>query len=147
MKSKIKQITERNLDFINPLAIEAQSEGYGFVQRTIDEWNSGINTFSKRGEILFGIFILNSCMGIGGLNVDPYIDDPSIGRIRHLYISRSYRRKGLATQLLNKIILLASKHFNLLRLYTENPSASLFYESIGFTEYRAKKVTHILRYF
>ena len=131
MKFKINQITEFNLDFINPLANEAQFEGYGFVQRTIDEWKSGINTFSKDGEILFGIFISNSCIGIGGLNVDPYIDDPSIGR----------------TLLLNKIIRLASEHFKLLRLYTENPAASSFYESIGFLGINADKVTHVLRDF
>jgi len=147
MKFKINQITEFNLDFINPLANEAQFEGYGFVQRTIDEWKSGINTFSKDGEILFGIFISNSCIGIGGLNVDPYIDDPSIGRIRHIYISQNYRRKGLATLLLNKIIRLASEHFKLLRLYTENPAASSFYESIGFLGINADKVTHVLRDF
>ena len=147
MRFEINQITESNLDFINPLAIEAQSEGYGFVQRTIDEWKSGINNFSKKGEILFGIFTSNSCIGIGGLNVDPYINDPSIGRIRHIFISQKYRRKGLATLLLNRIIHLASDHFKLLRLYANNPSASLFYESNGFTESKAEKVTHILKDF
>ena len=147
MKFEIFQFTDFNIDSINNLAIEAQSEGYGFVRRTIDEWNSGINKFSKQGEILFGIFIANSCIGIGGLNVDPYINDPSIGRIRHVFISQKYRRKGLATQLLNRIIRLASENFKLLRLYTENPSASSFYESIGFIEKKAEKVTHILRDF
>jgi len=144
MKFEILQITDFNLNSITYLAIEAQSEGYGFVQRTIDEWKNNINNFSKEGEILFGIFVSSSCIGIGGLNVDPYIDDPSIGRIRHVFISQKYRRKGLATQLLNKIIHSASKHFKVLRLYTVNPIASLFYESIGFIRSNGEKMTHIL---
>ena len=81
------------------------------------------------------------------MNVDPYIKEPSIGRIRHIFISQKYRRKGLATRLLNRIIHLASNHFKLLRLYTNNPAASLFYEANGFTESKAEKVTHILRDF
>lgn len=147
MKFEIIQINDTNLESINFLAIEAQAEDYSFVQRTIDEWKSGINTFSKRGEILFGIFVSNSCIGIGGLNVDPYINDPSIGRIRHVFISKKYRDKGLATRLLNRIICLASEHFKLLRLYTENPIAASFYESIGFREIKAEKATHVLRDF
>ena len=147
MKFEIIQITDFNVDSLDSLAREAHFEGYGFVQRTIDEWKNGINNFSKKGENLFGIFIENSCIGIGGLNVDPYIYDPNIGRIRHVYISQKYRRKGLATLLLNRIIHLASEHFKLLRLYTENPNASSFYESIGFIEIKANKVTHILKDF
>ena len=81
---EINQITENNLDLIYPLATEAQTEGYRFVKRAIDEWKNGINAFSKKGEILFGVFLSSVCVGIGGLNVDPYIDDPNIGRIRHV---------------------------------------------------------------
>ncbi len=142
---EIKQIKDSSIDLLELLANEANSEGYRFVQRTIDEWRNCINTFSKKGEILFGIFISDLCVGIGGLNVDPFINNPNIGRVRHVYISQKYRRKGLATLLLRKIIQIAVKHFELLRLYTENPNASSFYESLGFIESKAEKETHILK--
>ena len=142
---EIKKIKDSSIGLLEILANEANSEGYRFVQRTIDEWRNCINTFSKKGEILFGIFISDLCVGIGGLNVDPFINNPNIGRIRHVYISPKYRRKGLATLLLRKIIQIAVKHFELLRLYTENPNASSFYESLGFIESKAEKETHILK--
>jgi len=36
---------------------EASLDGYKFLQRTIDEWKSGANTFSKPGEKFWAIVI------------------------------------------------------------------------------------------
>ncbi len=143
MKTKLLQVTTQNLHSLKPLAKKAELEGHNFVQRTILEWESGKNDFSKKGEILFGIFDSDLCVGIGGLNIDPYVNDSSLGRVRHLYISKNYRRMGLATQLIEKIIEVAQKHFTRLRLYTDNPSAALFYESLGFVKSNGIKETHI----
>jgi ribosomal protein S18 acetylase RimI-like enzyme len=145
MEFEIKQISEFNLGSLEPLAFEAQSEGYGFVQKTIDEWKNGVNTFSKKGEILLGIFKSDLCIGIGGLNVDPYIDDPSTGRIRHVYISKNHRRKGFAKLLLNKIMRISENHFDTIRLLTTNPAAVCLYESFGFVKVTTGiNVSHIL---
>jgi ribosomal protein S18 acetylase RimI-like enzyme len=132
MKVEIRQIIASNIGLLDKLAIEAQSEGFNFLQRVIDEWKNQTNEFSKKGEVLLGIFISELCIGIGGLNVDPYIEDPSIGRIRHVYIAQKHRRRGFATQLLRKIIKMAVMQFELLRLYTDIPNASSLYESLGF---------------
>jgi GNAT superfamily N-acetyltransferase len=145
MKVEIKQITDSSFGLLKNLAIEAYSEGYSFVRRAIDDWKSGINDFSKEGEILLGIFLSNSCIGIGGLNIDPYIEDPGIGRVRHVYISQKHRRKGFATVLLRRIINMAVENFEMLRLYTDIPNAGSFYESLGFIQSSGIKVTHILK--
>lgn len=144
MECEIIQITDLNLDSLHPLAIEAQSEGYNFIVRTIYDWNSKVNDFSKKGERLFGILISDNLIGIGGLNVDPFVNNPKIGRIRHIYISQKFRRKGYASLLMRKLIKIARKYFELLRLYTDNPIASSFYKSLGFVESNSFKVTHIL---
>jgi len=145
MKIEIKQIKDLNIGLLENLAIEAHIEGYNFVQRAIDEWKSGLNDFSKKGEILFGIFMSNLCIGIGGLNIDPYIENLSIGRIRRVYISQEHRRRGFATLLLRRIIDIAWNHFELLRLYTDIPNASSLYESLGFIPSNGFKVSHILK--
>ena len=145
MDVEIRQIDVSLIDLLEKLTVEAQLEGFNFVRRTIDEWKGGTNDFSKKGEILFGIFISNLCIGIGGLNVDPYIDDPCIGRIRHLYISQEHRRKGLATLLLQKIIKTATLNFEKIRLYTNNPEATSFYESMGYNHSNGVKESHILK--
>lgn len=147
MDVEIRQINASLIVLLEKLAVEAQLESFNFVRRTINEWKSGTNDFSKKGEILFGIFISNLCIGIGGLNVDPYVNDPSIGRIRHLYISQEHRRKGLATLLLQEIINTAMLNFETVRLYTNNPEASSFYESLGFDHSNGVKESHILKDF
>ena len=145
MEVEFIQINTSTIGLIENLAIEAHSEGFNFVRRAIDEWKSGMNDFSKEGEILFGVFISNSCIGIGGLNVDPYIEEPGTGRIRHIYISQKCRRKGYATLLLRKIIRMAAKDFKILRLYTDIPNASSLYESLGFIRSSGFKVSHVLK--
>ena len=33
-------------------------------------------------------------VGIGGLNIDPYLALPDVGRVRHLYVLRKCRGRG-----------------------------------------------------
>ena len=144
------KIIEMNDDLINSLkelASEATKNGDNFVQRTIDEWESGENTFSKPGEKLWSIYVDNNIVALGGLNKDPYIDNDEIGRVRHVYVSENYRGQGLSKILLKLIIDEAKKHFKTLRLSTKNPIAASLYESMGFekTDGDDHKATHIIR--
>ncbi len=52
------------------------------------------NTFSRPGEIPFEARFSPEMAGIGGLNTDPYLGDPPIGRIRRLYVAPNFRRLG-----------------------------------------------------
>jgi GNAT superfamily N-acetyltransferase len=136
--------TGSNYLLIESLVDESKQEGFEFVQRTIDGWNSGANRFSETGEGLWGLVFGTELIGIGGLNIDPYVEDASTGRVRHLYIRRDYRRKGCATLLMNKIIEQAQLHFQILRLFTVNPAAAAFYEQFGFEHLPGYKVSHVL---
>ncbi len=141
---KAIQITDENISSLDKLDLEATAEGYYSVRKTIDEWVSGVNDFSKQGEKFWGIFVLGECVAIGGLNIDQYVDDKNIGRVRHIYVSQKYRRQGLAKLLVNMIIQEARKNFTTLRLFTSNPIAALAYESMGFKKSNEYKATHIL---
>ena len=140
----ITEITDSNIDSLNELAQDAIADGHTSVQRTIDEWKDGSNKFSKDGEKIWGIFLSDQCIGIGGINQDPFIDDRTVGRVRHLYISTQYRRLGLSKVLLKLILTHAKKYFTSLRLSTKNPIAASFYESFGFKKTDGIKVTHLL---
>ena len=144
MKYAIKRISNLNIRALDSLARDAGSEGYGVVQKAITEWNSGFNRFSKRGEILWGVFIGAKCIAIGGLNVDPFAGNPEVGRVRRIYVSRNYRRKGIAKLLLDRIIKRAKKYFRILRLSTSNPNASNLYKSKGFIEKEGHRQTHVI---
>ena len=139
------EVTDDNIKELTDLAIEAHQEGYRFVQRTIDEWLLRKNDFSKPGEIFYAIKVDGKVVSIGGINVDPYVHDKSIGRIRHVYTSKEYRRRGYSKLILNKLISNAGLHFKVLRLSTNNEFASKLYVSLGFTKHMGHKVTHLMK--
>lgn len=64
--------------------------------------------------------------------MDPYVEDPSVGRVRHVYVAKAHRSFGVGRMLLQKIIEKAHGNFNTLRLRTHNPQAVKFYLSLGF---------------
>jgi GNAT superfamily N-acetyltransferase len=136
--------TEANYRMIESLVDESRREGFEFVQRTIEEWNSGANRFSRPGEGFWGLVSDGELIGIGGLNIDPYFDDAGVGRVRHLYIRQEYRRKGCAGLLMQTIMGQARLHFHTLRLFTANPVAAAFYDRLGFEYLPGDKVSHRL---
>ena len=138
--------TDSNYLLIEDLVDESKQEGIEFVQRTIDDWNIGVNRFSQPGEGLWGLISGAELIGICGLNIDPYVEDVGTGRVRHLYIRQTYRRKGCAGLLMNTIIERARLHFHILRLYTANPAAAMFYERLGFERLPGSRVSHVLSF-
>ncbi len=144
MEYTLKEINTDRIDFVEELAREAELEGFRFVRRTILEWNSGENNFSKRGESFYGVFLGDKCVAIGGLNIDPYSNMSTLGRVRHLYVSKKHRRKGLAKLLLKEILKAAEGNFQQVRLYTPSKSASQLYERFGFTKSLKEHESHII---
>ncbi len=76
----------------DPLAEEAEAEGWQFVRRLAEEWYDGTNRFDRPGETLFGAWAAGTLVGVCGLNVDPYVGDPSVGRVRRLFVTSSVSR-------------------------------------------------------
>ena len=143
-ESELIEITDENIGGLHSLIGESMRGGYNFLQRTIDDWNSGANRFDRPGEKLWGLFIEKELIGVGGLNIDPYCFIPKVGRVRHLYIREAQRRAGYATLIMNKIIEEASYSFTVLRLFTDNPGASAFYEKLGFKQTGEYKASHFI---
>jgi GNAT superfamily N-acetyltransferase len=127
---------------IEHLREAALAEGHGFVERTGDEWESGANRFDHPGEALFLARIGDRVVGMCGLNIDPYLSDPRVGRIRHLYVLPDFRRQGVGRQLAEACLDQAANGFDRVRLRTVNPQAARFYSSVGFSEVAEDSATH-----
>jgi GNAT superfamily N-acetyltransferase len=141
-EGELIEITDGNIGGLHSLIEESKRTGHNFLQRTIDDWYSGVNKFDKPGEKLWGLFIGKDLIGVGGLNKDPYTLAPKVGRVRHLYVRETQRRKGYATLIMNKIMKEASYNFTALRLFTDNAGASAFYEKLGFKQTEEFKASH-----
>jgi hypothetical protein len=52
----VKQVTNLiDFDLIR-LVDESKKEGFRFLERLVDEYKNGTNTFKQPGEVLYGVF-------------------------------------------------------------------------------------------
>jgi GNAT superfamily N-acetyltransferase len=141
----IRQLSESHIkNELKILSEAASAEGYHFVQRTIEEWESRANQFSHPKEILLGYFIGSHIVGMCGLNIDPFSEENETGRLRHLYTHPDFRKQGIAGQLVQSIIQNAGHYFTRIRLRTDNPIAERFYLKCGFQQVTEEDATHCL---
>jgi GNAT superfamily N-acetyltransferase len=126
------------------LTAEAAAEGFEFLNRLEAEWESGANRFDAPGETLLGVFAGGELVGIGGLNIDPFVGDPAIGRIRRIYVRTAWRSAGLGTQLVNSLLARAQDHFSQVRLRAVSPDAGRLYERLGFQPIDDPHASHVL---
>jgi len=120
----------------------AAAEGHPFVTRTRHEWEAGINRFDQPGENFFVVVEDGQTVGMCGLNIDPYLKDPTVGRLRHLYIHPRRRQAGVAAVLVEACLSAAPGTFGRVRLRTSNPAADALYRSLGFSNVKQATATH-----
>jgi GNAT superfamily N-acetyltransferase len=127
-----------------PMLAEAEAGQGAFLIRLRDEWLSGAMRFDQVGEILLGAWADGALVGVGGISQDPYAPAPDLGRVRHVYVLRAQRGRGIARKLVAALVDHARGRFAVLRLRTRNPAAARLYESLGFTASAAPEETHRL---
>ncbi|WP_167350101.1 GNAT family N-acetyltransferase [Methylobacterium platani] len=127
-----------------PIRAEASSQGIAFVRRLFEGWASGANRFDQPGEIFLGLWQQDRLVGFGGLNRDPYTAEDDIGRLRHVYVLRSHRRRGLGALLVRYLLREAEGHFRIVRLRAASPDAAAFYRRLGFAECADPAATHVV---
>ncbi|KOO51387.1 GNAT family N-acetyltransferase [Viridibacillus arvi] len=134
-KYEIKQINNLlNFD-IDGLVKQSKADGFRFVERLVNDYKNGSNTFNHIGEGLFGVFNEEGVLvAIGGLNKDSFSNEQSIGRLRRFYVSKAYRRNGIGSLLVKRIIEEAKKYYKIIVLHTDTEQADKFYSSIGFSK-------------
>ena len=113
------------------LRIESLEQHFNMLRRLAENWQSGKNRFNAPGETLLGAFVNHQLVGVCGINSDPFSPQPRAGRIRHLYISERYRRRGIGQQLLVSVITHSSAWFDFLNTHAP-AQAWPFYERLGF---------------
>lgn len=132
---------------VGELLTASRIEGYDFVERFVDECETGSNRFDRPGEAFFEVRRVGLLVALGGLNRDPYLDDPSVGRIRRVYVHPDFRRRGVGQLLVSTLVDHARDHFRRVRLRVGPPAAGGFYIRLGFSLTPAEEhSTHELRF-
>lgn len=123
----------------------SQAEGFAFMVRLADELERGC--YLKPGAALFAAWEAAHLLGVVGLTPDPYLREPqsyqpNVGRVRHLYVAPYARRAGVGRALLAALTNEPRRHYQVLRLRTDNPAAATFYKALGFAETSEPDATH-----
>ena len=131
---EIRELAPPPWELLARLIEDSRLEGFRFLLRFKEDYLAGRTRFDRLGEVLLGAFEGPELVGICGLTSDPYIADPFAGRIRHLYIRRDWRQRGVGRKLVSEIEERARATFNSLGLRTDTASAAQFYVALGYTQ-------------
>jgi ribosomal protein S18 acetylase RimI-like enzyme len=142
----IVQLEKMPPDCLAELVAESEAAGFRFVRRLVDDWVSGQNRFDSPNEVFFAALSGSRIIGVCGLNADPYLAEPGVGRVRRLYVLAAFRRSGVGRQLTQAVVAAARGRFRLLRVRTGNEKAARLYESLGFqAAVGVPECTHLLQ--
>lgn len=125
MTLRLCEVRESLPDDFENLLVDSVDNGHQFLLKLQAEWLSGANRFSKPGERLLAATEQDWLIGVGGITIDPYLNDAAKGRIRHVYVHSRFRRKGIVAAILKDLEKDAVHHFDALTLRTNNPEANL----------------------
>jgi GNAT superfamily N-acetyltransferase len=127
-----------------PLTSEGAGGDGAFLVRLRDDWISGAVRFDAPGEILLGAFGGDQLIAVGGISRDPYAPAPDLGRLRHIYVAKGWRGRGVARSLVGALVVAGRGRFARLRLTTGSDAAARLYEAFGFQPLPGPKQTHLL---
>jgi ribosomal protein S18 acetylase RimI-like enzyme len=125
-------LDDLRVERLAPMLTESEASGYRFLRRVVVEWEGGVNRFDRPGEALLVAEKNGRWVGICGLNIDPYLGDPRVGRVRNVYVLAECRRSRIGRRLVEEAIARACSRFDILRLRAEEARAARLYESLGF---------------
>ena len=145
MREEIRHVLSLTEAELQPILAASLDEGYKFIQTLWDEYISGKTRFDADGAALIGVYVDGTLAAIGGVHRDPYLGQPDIGRIRHVYVMPDLRRTGVGRRLMAALIGHSRENFAFLTLRTPTAHADAFYVSLGFSrEPRFEHATHWL---
>lgn len=132
MALRIEAVTTLPAGF-DVLLAESQATGFRFLARLKAESELASPPFLAPDAVLLAAFGAEGrLVGICGVYRDPFLCDPRIGRLRHLYVAAADRRSGVGRLLVDRAIEHARGRFEQLRLRANTDLAARFYLSLGF---------------
>ena len=140
---ELRPLTPHEMAALEPLIAASEAEGFRFLRRIPREFHADRAYLNSARTVLLGAFNRTELVGVGGLTPDPYVDDPTVGRVRHVYVAARHRRRGIGRLLIRALEDRAYGVYVHLRLRTDSPAAAAFYETLAYEPIAADNATHI----
>uniref|UniRef100_A0AC34G3P4 N-acetyltransferase domain-containing protein n=1 Tax=Panagrolaimus sp. ES5 TaxID=591445 RepID=A0AC34G3P4_9BILA len=138
---EVRRITELPAD-LSDLINDAVLDGFDGMSLLQAQWNSGVNQFTRPGEILALATINGELAGIGGITQD-FVDSSWL-RMRRFYVRPAYRRRGVGQAIAQFVLNYAKPLNRQIVLYAAGKTAELFWPTLGFVPIDRENTTHIL---
>jgi GNAT superfamily N-acetyltransferase len=138
----IRALRLADLAQVRELAVLAEAEGFQFVRRFADELSERSIALDAPCEFFLATLADDRVIAIGGVTADPYVGDPHVGRLRHLYVRPDARGAGVGRELVARLEIRARDCYDVLRLRTDAAGAAAFYECLGYSPMQAASATH-----
>ncbi|MGO4138318.1 GNAT family N-acetyltransferase [Rhizobium brockwellii] len=142
MKIDIRRFRDRLPQEIADLESEARREGYRQVARLIDDWSTDAVRFDRDGERLFGAYVDDALVGIGGVTVETAMSGAL--RMRRFYIRPAMRGRGIGRMLARALLDHARPFCTVVTVHAGNDAAAKFWESLRFQPHGRDGHTHLL---
>jgi GNAT superfamily N-acetyltransferase len=130
--TQLRRIQDLSPKEFHPLLTASTAEGFRFLARLVAEWESGVERFDSKGELLLGAYEGTQLVAVGGLTRDPFSAIAGVGRLRRVYVLPTARRRGIGAQLVHALESAASDFFREVVLRTDTAAAARFYEKLGY---------------
>ena len=139
----IRHLLPSDIGDVRRLAKLASAEGFAFLERFVSELEGDAVALNAAGEFFLGVVAEGEIVALGGVTPDPYVKDPSIGRLRHVYVRPDHRRASVGRQLVRELERRAANTYARLRLRTDTDAAARFYQAIGYDSIVDGTATHV----
>jgi GNAT superfamily N-acetyltransferase len=138
----IRSLDAGDVPTLRLLATEAEAEGFAFLTRFLGDLASDCVQLNSPTEFFLGALLDGHMVAIGGVTRDPYTDDATIGRLRHLYVRAEARGQGVGRALVRSLEARAQGVYERLRLRSGTVAAARFYEALGYRRVNESAATH-----
>lgn len=131
----VRLATAGDLEIINQL-YRMSTSPLRIIPREMEKYFGSVDPTTHERTLIFLVQVGEHIAGKGELMVPLLVDEGAIGYVKRVIISPTYRKMGLARQLMQHIITYAQAELHLtaidLHVWEQNLPAIRLYESLGF---------------
>jgi len=99
----LRPLSRAHLAALHELAVLADAEGFRFGRRLWDDLTLDRVQVDAPCEFFVGNVDDHELLAVGGVTLDPHLNDSRVGRLRHVYVKPAVRNAGIGGALVRTV--------------------------------------------